>query len=123
MPLTIQKATPDDAPLLVRVIDMARGGVVPTIWAEMAPPGMDGSGAGLALIAAEDGDFSYPNGFIAERDVAEMGGLTGYALPTTPQPAGPDVPEVFIIIDELAQLVPKGRRQGVGAALLNQAED
>ena len=135
MPLTIRKAAPDDAPLLVRVIDMASDGLVPTIWAEMAPPGMDGSGVGLALVAAEDGDFSYRNGFIAERDGAELGGLIGYALPTTPQPVGPDVPEVFVGIEELAQLVPghwyinfmaavpEGRRQGVGAALLKEAEE
>ncbi|SPH17467.1 hypothetical protein DEA8626_00990 [Defluviimonas aquaemixtae] len=135
MPLTIRKATPDDAPLLVRVIDMASGGVVPTLWAEMASPDMDGFGVGLTLVAAEDGDFSYRNGFIAERNGTELGGLIGYVLPTTPQPAGPDVPEVFVGIEELAQLVPghwyinfmaavpEERRQGVGAALLNEAEE
>ena len=134
MPLTVRKAMPDDAPLLVRVIDMASGGVVPALWAEMSPSGMDGSGVGRALVAAEDGDCSYRNGFIAERDGAELGGLIGYALPTTPQPVGSDVPEVFVCIEELAQLVPghwyinfmatvpEGRRQGVGTALLDEAE-
>ncbi|WP_370738035.1 GNAT family N-acetyltransferase [Ruegeria meonggei] len=58
-----------------------------------------------------------------------------YVLPTTPQPVGPDIPEVFVGVEELAQLVPghwyvnfmatvpEGRRQGVGAALLNKAEE
>ena len=134
MPLTIRKAKPDDAPMLMRVIDMASGGVVPTLWAEMAPPGMDGPGVALAQIAAEDGEFSYRNGFIAEQDGAQLGGLIGHVLPTTPQPIGPDVPEEFIGVEELAQLVPghwyinfmaavpEGRRQGVGTALLNEAE-
>ena len=134
MPLTIRNATPDDAPLLVRVVDMASGGVVPMLWDEMAPSGTQGSEVGLALAAKETGDFSYRNGFIAERDGTDLGGLIGYVLPTTPQPVGPDIPEVFVGVEELAQLVPghwyinfmatvpKGRRQGVGAALLNEAE-
>ena len=134
MPLTIRKATPDDAPLLVRVVDLASDGLVPALWAEMAPPDGDPSDVGSALVAAEDGEFSYRNGFIAERDGAELGGLIGYILPATPQPVGPDVPEAFVGIEELAQLVPghwyinfmavvpEGRRQGVGAALLNEAE-
>lgn len=134
MTLTIRKATPDDAPILVRVVDMASEGVVPTLWAEMAPPNMDGIGVGRAMVAAKDGEFSYRNGFIAEHDGMKLGGLIGYVLPTTPQPVGPDIPEVFVGVEELAQLVPghwyinfmaavpEGRRQGVGAALLNEAE-
>lgn len=135
MPLTIRKATPDDAPLLVRVIDMASGGVVPTLWAKMAPAGAEGSDVGLALVTADNGDFSYRNGFIAERDGCDLGGLIGYVLPVTPQPIGSDVPGAFVAVEELAQLVPghwyinfmasvpEGRRQGVGAALLSDAED
>ena len=135
MTLSIRKAMPDDAPFLVRVVDMASDGVVPSLWAEMAPPGMDGIAVGREMVAAMDGEFSYRNGFIAERDGAQLGGLIGYVLPTTPQPVGPDVPEVFVAVEELAQLVPghwyinfmaavpEGRRQGVGAALLNKAEE
>lgn len=134
MPLTIRKAMPDDAPLLLRIIDMASGGVVPALWTEMAPPGVDGAAVGHTLVAAEDGEFSYRNGFIAERDGVKVGGLIGYRLPTTPQPVGPDVPEVFVAIEELAHLVPghwyinfmavvpEGRGQGLGAALLEEAE-
>lgn len=42
MSLTIRKATLDDTHLLQSVVDMASGGVVPALWAKMAPPGMDG---------------------------------------------------------------------------------
>lgn len=134
MPLTIRKAMPDDASLLLRIIDMASGGVVPALWTEMAPPGMDGAAVGHALVAAEDGEFSYRNGFIAERDGVKVGGLIGYRLPTTPQPVGPDVPEAFVAIEEMAHrvpghwyinfmaVVPEGRGQGLGAALLKEAE-
>lgn len=135
MSLTIRKATPDDAPLLLRVVDMASGGVVPMLWSEMAPPGMDGSDVGRALVEAEEGDFSYRNAFIAERDSAVLGGLIGYVLPTTPRPASSDIPEAFVGVEKLAQLVPghwyinamaavpEGRRQGVGTTLLDVAEE
>jgi len=135
MPLTIRKSTPDDAPLLVRVVDLASGGVVPRLWAEMAPKGTQASEVGLSLVAKESGEFSYRNGFVAECDGTDLGGLIGYILPTVPEPIGPDVPEEFVAIEELAQLVPghwyinfmatvpEGRRRGVGAALLGEAEE
>ncbi|WP_299668561.1 GNAT family N-acetyltransferase [uncultured Ruegeria sp.] len=134
MPLVIRKATTDDGPFLVDIIDMASDGLIPTLWAEMAPANMTGYDVGPAFVTAEDGDFSYRNGFIAELGEAELGGLIGYVLPTTPKPIGPDVPAAFVCIEELAQLVPghwyinimatvpEGRRQGVGTALLNEAE-
>ncbi len=134
MPMTIRKATLDDAKLLVDVVDMASEGIVTAMWAEMATEGKDGAAVGQALVTAEDGEFSYRNAFIAERDGVRQGGLIGYALPATPQPVGPDVPEVFVGVEELAQLVPsywyinfmavvpKGRGQGVGTALLDEAE-
>ncbi len=37
MSLTIRQARPEDADLLVRVVDMASDGVVPMLWAQMAP--------------------------------------------------------------------------------------
>jgi hypothetical protein len=58
MLLKIRKATPEDIAFLLRVVDMASGGVVPTLWSQMAPPGMDGADLGRTLIEAEDGDFS-----------------------------------------------------------------
>lgn len=134
MPPNIRKATPEDAPHLERVVDMASEGLVPAIWSEMAPEGMDGSAVGRALITAEDGDFSYRNALIVEHDGAVAGGLIGNPLPLTPEPIGQDVPEVFVPVKELENLVPgywyinvvavdpHCRGQGLGAALLNAAE-
>ena len=60
--------------------------------------------------------------------------MIGYPLPTTAEPAGPEVPDAFVAIEELANLVPgywyinvvammpKARGKGLGAALLNEAE-
>lgn len=135
MPVTIRKATLNDATLLVRVVDLASEGLVPKLWEEMAPPDADASGVGLGLILAEEGEFSYRNGLIAEIDGVKMGGLIGYVLPTTPKPIDPDVPDAFVGIEELSRLspgfwyinfmavLPEGRRHGVGAALLDKAED
>ncbi|MFK7940653.1 MAG: GNAT family N-acetyltransferase [Roseovarius sp.] len=134
MPLTIRNATPEDAALLVRIIDMASDGVVPALWSEMSPPGMDAAALGHALVTAQDGDFSYRNGFIAEQDGVKIGGFIGYPLSKTPRPVDPNIPQVFVGIEELANLVPgywyinvmavvpESRRHGLGAAMLNKAE-
>ncbi|WP_159453877.1 hypothetical protein [Ruegeria meonggei] len=53
---------------------------MPTLWAEMAPPDMDGIGVGRAMVAATEGEFSYRYGFIAERDGVEIGGLIGMSF-------------------------------------------
>lgn len=134
MPATVRSATPEDASLLIRVIDMASEGLIPALWDGMAPAGMDGSAVGQALVSAEDGDFSYRNGFVLEQDGPPIGGMIGYPLPITPASAGPEVPDAFVAIEELANLVPgywyinvvammpEARGKGLGAALLNEAE-
>jgi len=134
VPPTIRKATPDDAAFLVRVIDMASEGFMPTLWDAMAPDGADGFAVGLAQVAAEDGEFSHRHGYVLEADGAALGGMIGYPLPATPAPAEPDIPDAFVAVQELVNLaprhwyiniiavVPERRGQGLGTALLNAAE-
>ena len=134
MSLVIRKATPEDASLLLRIVDMASDGIVPALWAETAPEGADGAAIGHALVAAEDGEFSYRNGLVAERDGAKVGGLIGHRLPMRPQPIAPDLPEAFVGIEEMTRLVPgywyinfmavlpENQGQGLGTALLKEAE-
>lgn len=134
MPPTIRKATPDDAAFLVRVIDMASEGFMPTLWDAMAPDGTDGSALGLAQVAAEDGEFSHRHGYVLEADGAALGGMIGYPLPATPAPADPDIPNAFVAVQELVSLaprhwyiniiavVPERRGEGIGTALLREAE-
>ena len=134
MHATIRKATPEDAPLLVRVVDMASEGLVPALWNEMAPDNMDGSEVGKSLVLAEDGEFSYRHGFVLEEDGSPIGGMIGYPLPVVAEPVGPEVPDAFVAIEELSQLVPgywyinfvaitpENRGKGLGKALLDEAE-
>jgi ribosomal protein S18 acetylase RimI-like enzyme len=134
VPATIRKATLEDVSFLTRVVDMASEGLIPALWDAMAPEGMDGAAVGQALVSAEDGDFSYRYGFLLEEDGEPIGGMIGYPLPTTAEPAGPEVPEAFVAIVDLTNLVPgywyinmvallpQARGKGLGAALLNEAE-
>ena len=134
MPPIIREATADDAAFLVRVIDMASEGLVPALWDGMAPEGTDGPAVGLALVIAEDGEFSYRNGFVLEEDRAVQGGMIGYPLPTTPEPAEPELPKAFVALKELETLaagywyinfvamVPESRGKGLGSALLDEVE-
>lgn len=134
MPTKVRNATPEDVPFLISVIDMASDGLIPALWDGMAPEGLDGFAVGQALVSAEGGDFSYRHGFVLEQDGSPIGGMIGYALPTTAKPAGPEIPEAFVAIEELANfvpgywyinvvaMIPEARSKGLGAALLNEAE-
>ncbi len=134
MTATVRQATPGDAALLLRVIDMASDGVVTTLFAQMAPEGMDGAALGEALVGAEEGEFSYRNGVVLEDAGRAVGGMIGYRLPSEPSPAGPEVPPAFVGVKELENLVPDHwcinmvavdpacRGRGFGAALLAEAE-
>ncbi len=134
MAVTIRKATPGDAELLVRVIDMASEGLLPTLWEAMAPEGMDATAVGLSMVSAQDGEFSFANGFVLENDGKPIGGMIGYPLPDTPKPPDPAVPAAFAPIEELTNLAPSHwyvnvvaldpawRGNGLGSALLDEAE-
>ena len=133
-PPSVREATPDDAALLVRVIDMASEGLVPALWDAMAPNGTNGSEIGLSMVTEEDGDFSYRHGLVIEQDGTPLGGLIGYPLPTTPEPIEPEVPEVFVPVKQLEELVPgywyinvvalepESRGKDLGRTLLFEAE-
>ena len=135
MPVRIRPATPEDAPALLRVIDLASEGLLPTLWAGMAPKGVTADEVGLGLVTAEAGDFSYTSGWLAERHGTVGAGMICYRLPDPPGPADPDTPPAFAGVEALAAQVPgwwyinffatlpEYRHQGLGKALLEKAED
>ena len=113
---------------------------MPALWDAMASDGMasdgmDGPAVGLAMVTDEDGELSHRHGLVLEEDGAALGGMIAYRLPMTPEPADPDLPEAFRVVKELEDLIPghwlisflavlpDARRQGLGTALLDKAED
>lgn len=131
--MRIRRADPNDADLLVRIIDLASDGVLPAIWADLAPNGMSPAEVGRAMVLAEDGPFSHANGFVAEADGQGLGAMIGYRLPETPEPPDADVPPAFRPVQALESRVPRhwyvnmiavlpeARNKGCGAALLGLA--
>jgi len=132
MTTTIRQATPEDTDLLLRVIDQASEGVLPALWAEFAPEGVDPGEIGQAMVLAEDGPFSHRAAVVIERDGAALGALIGF--PMTAAADDEPVPPVFAPIKALeAQAVgdwyvnmiavlPEARGQGLGAGLIAEAE-
>lgn len=134
MTLKIRDATQDDASLLLQVIDLASDGLIPKMWSDAAPEGVDREEVGRAQVLAEEGDFSYRFGIVVENAGKALGGMVHYPLPATPDPAGEDVPDAFLPIMDLVgrvpgywyinfmAVLPEGRGQGLGRMLLTAAE-
>jgi ribosomal protein S18 acetylase RimI-like enzyme len=132
---TIRKATPEDAELLVDLIEYASEGLAPYIWSKMAEPGESVRDVGLRRARREEGAFSYRNAFVLEKEGDAAAALIGYALPEEPEPIDYDsLPALFVPPQELENLVPgtwyvnvlaaypQFRGQGCGKALLDFAE-
>ena len=132
MTTEIRQATPGDVDLLLRVIDEASEGVLPALWADYAPEGVDPVEIGRATVLAEEGPFSHRRAAVIERDGKALGALISY--PLTGAPDEEPVPPAFEPIKALEAQVagdwyvniigvlPEGRGQGLGAGLMAEAE-
>ncbi|MDJ0824536.1 MAG: GNAT family N-acetyltransferase [Rhodobacter sp.] len=132
--MRIRAATLGDADLLVRCIDLASEGVLPAIWAEMAPAGVDPMQVGQATVLAEEGQFSHRFAHVIEADAAPAGAMISLQLPAVSPPPDPEVPEIFRPIEALEHqapeywyinvvaVLPEAQGRGLGAALLRHAE-
>ena len=131
--LRLRPATPGDADLLARVIDMAGEGLPQAIWADMGGPDADPWEIGRERARRDSGGFSWRNAVVAERDGHAMGAIVTYLTEAEPVPPGPDTPPVFRPLIELEALapatryvnalavLPAARRQGVAQALMDNA--
>jgi ribosomal protein S18 acetylase RimI-like enzyme len=132
--LTNRPATVGDAPVLVDFAGMASAGLTQFVWAGMADPGETPRDVGLRRAAGEAGHFNYQNSTVFERDGRPVAGLVGFPLPESPVEIGPDFPPAFVPFQELENLAPNHwyvnvlgvypdqRGQGIGAAMLAEAE-
>lgn len=132
--MTIRPAQQDDAPVLARLIDMAGEGIPRFLWTGN-PEGLEPLDWGARRAARDEGGFSYRNASVAVIDDAVAGMLLGYRQPD-PYDVG-DLDEVPAVVRSLIELearapgswyvnalaaLPEYRGQGVGTALLDEAE-
>ena len=124
---------------MARFVNMAGHGLPLYIWEKMAQEAGDDITAweiGAQRARRESGAFSYRNTVIREVGGEAAAALIGYALPEVPDPARfDDLPEMYVALQELEDLVPgtwyinvlatleSMRGQGLGQGLLAVAED
>jgi ribosomal protein S18 acetylase RimI-like enzyme len=142
MPITIRPARPADATHLACFVDMASEGLALHLWETMRKPGQTLFEVGRSRAMREEGSFSYRNGHVAELDGNVAGALVGYRIAEVHDPnyrrgGDPNTPALPGFIQPLVELesmvpghwyvnilatYPEYRGQGIGGALLAQAE-
>ena len=123
---------------MARFVNMAGDGLPLYIWEKIAAETGDTTAwdVGAQRAQRETGAFSYRNTVIREVDGEAVAALIGYPLPDTPDPARfDDLPEMYLALQELEDLVPGTwyvnvlatletmRGKGLGLGLLAVAED
>ena len=127
-------ATPADAPALADLVDFAGRGLASYQWARMAQPGEKVRDVGIRRASREEGAFSYRNAIVGDEGDGAITALIGYRLPNEPGPIDPDMPAMFVPMQELENLAPgtwhinvlatypEQRNRGHGARLIRTAE-
>jgi ribosomal protein S18 acetylase RimI-like enzyme len=129
----IRQATPADAGALADFVQFASEGLALRVWSRIAGPGGDAWAVGRERARRETGSFSYRNALVVETDAGVVAGLIGYPLPDQPDAIAPDMPAMFVPLQELENLAagswyvnvlaayPEARDRGWGGALLGLA--
>lgn len=112
----LRPATPDDAPAIVALMDMASHGMARALWAALTPPGQDPDTFAIARAQREKGGFSYRNTRILMLGNAPAGMLMSWPLPAEPLPTD-DLPTTAIPLQQLENLAPRGALYVNGLAL------
>ncbi|HNB26491.1 MAG TPA: GNAT family N-acetyltransferase [Alphaproteobacteria bacterium] len=105
------------------------------LWGKMAAPGESAWEVGRRRAARDEGAFSHRNAIVIEHDGACAGALIGYDIAEEPDPISPEMPAMFVPLQELANLAPgtwyvnvlavqpRFRGQGLGTRLLARADE
>jgi len=131
--LPFRRATPDDAAAMAELVNMAGEGLPVHIWSRMAQAGEDAWEIGRQRARRESGQFSFRNTVVRDEEGEVAACLIGYPL-AEPEPIDPDMPAMFVPLQELENLAPatwyvnvlaaypQHRRKGFGRALLSIAD-
>jgi len=131
----LRPATIADAPILAELVNYAGEGMPLYLWGKMAGSGESAWDVGRRRVAREEGSSSYRNATVIEHAGACAGCLIGYEIADEPQPIGPDMPAMFVPLQELENLAPatwyvnvlavqpQFRGLGRGAKLLGRADE
>lgn len=129
-----RRARVADAAVLAELVNYAGEGMPLYLWGKMAGPGETAWEVGRQRAARESGSFSYRNAVVIEHDGKCAGCLIGYAIPDEPVAIAPDMPAMFVPLQELENLAPSTwyvnvlavlpelRNQGLGSKLLRFAD-
>lgn len=134
LPAPLRQATPDDADVLARLVDIAGEGMASYVWSRMAEPGESVWEVGARRARRDEGAFSYRNTIVADLGAGPVASLVGYRQPDQPEPIADDMPAMFVPLQELENLapgtwyvnvlaaLPEHRGQGLGTKLLAVAD-
>lgn len=133
--MTFRPASREDAASLAEFVNYAGHGMPLYLWSKFAKEGEDPWEIGRARAAREQGSFSWRNATVIEQDGECAGCLIGYAILENPEPIAPDMPAMFVPLQELENLAPatwyinvvgvhpRFRGLGLGSKLLALAEE
>jgi len=104
LPTPYRRATPDDAPALADLVDIAGEGLPSHPWAQMAEEGETAVHVGRRRARREAGSFSYRKAVVADPGPGVEAALAGYPSPDAPEPIPDDLPAMFVPMQELENL-------------------
>lgn len=132
--ISIRRATPGDAELIAVLANQAGEGMPLLVWQGLSEPGSDPWAIGRARAAGEEAGISWRNAWIAEVDAEPAGLLIAYRQPDAAEPVDPEMPAMFVPLQELENeapgtgyvymlsTMPALQGRGVGGRLLDFAE-
>jgi ribosomal protein S18 acetylase RimI-like enzyme len=129
-----RRATPADAAAMADFVHFASEGLALHLWTRTAGPDGDPWAVGRERAGRSTGGFSYRNAILMQFGGRVAGGLIGYPLAEAAEPIPPDMPAMFVPLQELESLAPgtwyvnilaaypEHRGKGCGTALLAVAD-
>jgi ribosomal protein S18 acetylase RimI-like enzyme len=130
-----RRAIQADASALAELVNYAGEGMPFYLWGKLVEPGETAWDVGRRRAAREGGSFSYRNAVVVEHEGQCAGCLIGYEIPDDPPSIAPDLPAMFVPLQQLENMapstwyvnvlavLPQFRNRGLGTELLSLADE